>query len=551
MKYTLSLIVVIIIGFLSIYLSKRHPNKEREIPKPYLGRKLTIFLFILIMLVGIFVRIYQFGIIPNGLFRDEISSGYDAFSISNYGIDQNGNKFPIMLVSFGNGDDALYSYLSMPFIALLGLNPVSIRLVNLLMGIFSLVILFLFTRKYYGDLFALIALFILATNPWHIMISRWGLNVNIFPAFILLGTYLASFLFEKEWFFIPSAIIFGLSFYIYETSYLVIPVFMLMLSILIIRQGKTHKRILTGGLLILFLFGIPLALCVAINIFRLDPIQTPWFSIPRTTGAPQMTIVTSLFSNENIANTFIRHVNGFIRVFILQNGSIENAIPGFGTIYYFSLPLVLLGFGITVNDQIKSRNKEIDTLILFWFIASVLLVFVMDIEINRINIIYLPLVYFIAKAIFYIYKQSRLLFQIVALVFIFWFMLFSNTYFTKYPSEVGPAFSESLDQAINYASANTKGNIYISKNIHLAYIYVLFHQKINPNEFISTVKYEFPSRSIRYNASFGRYISMDTIQMPKDGGAYILENREIENINIANFQLIQFKYYCVLIPKIA
>ncbi len=548
MKYTLSIIIVIIIGFLSIYLSKRHPNKDREISKIHLSRKLTIFLFILIMITGIFVRIYKFGMIPNGLFRDEISSGYDAYSILNYGIDQNGNKFPIMLVSFGNGDDAIYSYFSMPFIAIFGLNPVSIRLVNLLMGIFSLVILFLFTRKYYGDLFALIALFILATNPWHIMISRWGLNVNIFPAFFLLGTYLASFLFEKEWFFIPSAIIFGLSLYIYETSYFVIPVFMLMLSIYLIRHRKISKRILTGGLVILCLFGIPLALCVVINLFQLDPIQTPWFTIPRTTGAPQMTIVTSLFSNENIVNAFIRHVNGFIRVFIFQNGSIENAIPGFGTIYYFSLPLGLLGLGITVINQIKSRNKEIDTLILFWFIASILLVFVMDFEINRINIIYLPLVYFIAKAIFFIYKQSRLLFKIVVLIFILWFMLFNYTYFTKYPSEIGPAFSESLDQAINYASANAKGNIYISKNIHLAYIYVLFHQKINPNEFISTVKYEFPNRSIRYTASFGRYITMDPIQMPDDGGAYILDNKEIEFFNIKNFQLIQFKYYCVLIP---
>jgi hypothetical protein len=549
MKYAISIIIIIIIGLLSIFLSKRYPKKDKEISKPRLSKKLTIFLFVLIMVIGIFVRVYQFGIIPNGLFRDEISSGYDAYSISNYGIDQNGNKFPIMLVSFGNGDDALYSYISMPFIAIFGLNPVSIRLVNLLMGIFSLVILFLFTRKFYGDVFALIALFILATNPWHIMISRWGLNVNIFPAFFLFGTYLASFVFEKEWLFIPSAIVFGLSFYIYETSYLVIPVFMLMLSLFLIRHGKINKRILTGGLVILLLFGIPLALCVFINIFRLDPIQTPWFSIPRTTGAPQMTIVTSLFSSENLVNAFIRHVNGFIRVFILQNGSMENAIPGFGVIYYFSLPLVLLGLGITVIDQIKLKNKEIDTLILFWFIASILLAFVMDIEINRINIIYLPLVYFIAKALFFIFKQSRIFFQIVGLIFIIWFMLFNHTYFTKYPSEVGPAFSESLDQAINYASANAKGDIYISKNIHLAYIYVLFHQKINPNDFISTVKYESPQSSIRYTASFGRYITMDPIQMPDDGGAYILENKEIETFNKNNFQLVQFKYYCVLIPE--
>lgn len=550
MKIGTSFIITVIIIFLSLYISKKHPNKDKEKYKINLSSQLTIILFILILIIGITVRIYQFGKIPNGLFRDEVANGYDAYSILNYGIDQNGYKFPIMLVSFGTGDDAIYSYFSMPFIAIFGLNAVSIRLVNLLMGIFSLIILFLFTRKYYGDLFALIALFILATNPWHIMISRWGLNVNIFPAFFLLGTYLASFLFEKEWFFIPSAIIYGLALYTYETSYFVIPVFLLILSIYLIRNKIISKKILTGGLLIIFLFGIPLALYVIINLFQLDPIQTPWFSIPRTTGAARMTVVTSLFSNENTVNALIKHINGFINVFFFQDdGAIGNAISGFGTMYYFGLPLVLLGLGITIIDQIKSRNKEIDTLILFWFIASLLLVFVMDIEINRINIIFLPLIYFIAKAIIFIYKQSKFLFLIVLLTIIFWFMLFNYTYFIKYPSEIGPAFSESLDQAINYASANAKGNIYISKNIHLAYIYVLFNQKIDPNDFISTVKYESPDKPIRYTASFGRYITLEITQMPKDGGAYILDNREIELFNLNHYQLIRFKYYCVLIPK--
>ena len=550
MKTSTSLIVVVVIVLLSLYISKKYPIKKEENYRINLSSQLTNLLFVLILIIGIIVRIYQFGKIPNGTFIDETSTGYDAYAISHFGIDQNGYKFPIMLVSFGTGDDAIYSYLSMPFIAILGLNQVSIRLVNLLMGVFSLVILFLFSKKYYGDLFALTALFILATNPWHIMISRWGLNVNIFPAFFLLGTYLASFVFEKEWFFIPSAIIFGLSLYTYETSYFVIPVFLLILAIYLIRNKIISKKMLAVGLFILFLFAIPLILYVGINVFQLDPIRTAWFSIPRTTGAVRMTVVTSIFSNESIGTALIRHINDFIKVIFSQDdGLIQNAIPGFGTIYYFSLPLMLLGLSITIINQIKSRNKAIDTLILFWFIASLLLVLVMDININRLNIIFIPLIYFIAKAMIFIYKQSKYFFAIIQLIIIVWFMLFNYFYFTKYPLEVGPAFNESLDQAINYASANASGNIYISNNIHLAYIYVLFNQKIDPNVFISTVKYTNPNKPIRFTASFDRYKTIEISLMPNDGGAYILNNHELDLINPNNYHLTRFEYYCVLIPN--
>ena len=54
--------------------------------------------------------------------------GYEAYSILNYGIDRNGNVLPVFLVSWGSGQNALYTYILIPFIKLLGLSSFSVRL---------------------------------------------------------------------------------------------------------------------------------------------------------------------------------------------------------------------------------------------------------------------------------------------------------------------------------------------------------------------------------------------------------------------------------------
>lgn len=78
---------------------------------------------LLLFLLGAVIRILYIGSIPPGLNQDEASIGYDAYSILHYGIDRNGVHLPIHLIAWGSGQNALYAYLSMPFIWLFGLTP--------------------------------------------------------------------------------------------------------------------------------------------------------------------------------------------------------------------------------------------------------------------------------------------------------------------------------------------------------------------------------------------------------------------------------------------
>ncbi|MEN3187139.1 MAG: hypothetical protein ABDK92_11055, partial [Atribacterota bacterium] len=91
-----------------------------------------------IFALEIFVRFFLLGVIPPGLNQDEASIGYDAWALLHYGIDRNGFHNPVHFVSWGSGQNALYAYLSMPFIRLFGLNVFSVRFLNALIGCLSL-----------------------------------------------------------------------------------------------------------------------------------------------------------------------------------------------------------------------------------------------------------------------------------------------------------------------------------------------------------------------------------------------------------------------------
>ena len=81
-----------------------------------------------LLLIGILVRSIDIGKVPNALNVDEASSGYDAYALMKYGKDRRGNSFPVYLYAWGSGQSALYSYLSIPVIAVTGLTEFGIRL---------------------------------------------------------------------------------------------------------------------------------------------------------------------------------------------------------------------------------------------------------------------------------------------------------------------------------------------------------------------------------------------------------------------------------------
>lgn len=124
-----------------------------------------IVLFILIFLSGIVIRVFDFGIVPNGLNQDEAFAGYEAWNILTTHHDTMGYRFPLYLFTNGGGMNALETYLMVPFIAIFGPQDWVIRIPQVIIAILSLPAAYGVARRIYDEKAALWAMMIIAWCP--------------------------------------------------------------------------------------------------------------------------------------------------------------------------------------------------------------------------------------------------------------------------------------------------------------------------------------------------------------------------------------------------
>ncbi len=530
-------ILILIVSFVCAFSFYKN-NKRKELKPFFLDYEKQIAIGILI--VGILVRLILFWKFPLGLNQDEASIGYDAFSDLFFGMDRNGYHNPVYSVAWGSGHCGLYMALLKPFIYVFGLNNFSVRIVNVLFGCFGLFAFYGTIKKLCGKSVALIGLFLLAINPWHIMMSRWGLECNLFPNVFLIGLYFLVKGEEKPVFYIVSLFIFGLSLYSYGTSYMFIPVFLLVSAVYLVKNKKISIKMLVISALVFLITAIPICIFMVINVFDLEPIQLGFISFPKLVDGRYNTTITVLSGNVFI--NIIENVKQYFKILFLgSDGLIWNSIPFFGVLYHFSWPFIILG---TVSLFIKKDNKG--KFILFSMIPAILvLASLSNLNINRANVTFLLFIYLCAEGIYFVMCHSKKLFYGVILGYFICFSVFCGTYFTSYQKEVGNAFFEGFGQAIQYAIEKTEDTIYLSETVNAPYIYALFYEKTNPLVFMSTVDYENPNSSVRHVKSFGRFVTGMPAKL-QDNEVFIASIKESEQFNDEFYKKEKFGGYYVI-----
>ena len=93
---------------------------------------------IFVLLAGSLARLLFLGESPMGLHQDEAYGAYNSWAVMNYGIDSFGYTRPVYYTVWGSGMSVLYSYFTMPFIALFGISAETIRLPQAIMGCVSI-----------------------------------------------------------------------------------------------------------------------------------------------------------------------------------------------------------------------------------------------------------------------------------------------------------------------------------------------------------------------------------------------------------------------------
>ncbi len=475
-------------------------------------------LFVGILLLGVFARTWEFGKIPPGLNADEASIGVEASNLYHYGVDRNGISFPIHFISWGSGQNALYGYLLIPFIAIFGLSPAVVRLPMLLTGILSLPLLYFAAKETFGAHFGLLSMFYLAVSPWHILMSRWGLESNLFP-FVFLAGYACLLRTERNgnW-LVPAGLIFGLSLYAYGTSYAMVPVFMICAVLVLIRTRSMHKRHLIGGIVAFILIALPIGLFVMVNTFGMGSIRIGPVTIPRLPVLARYETETAIFSG-NPARAMLENLWTMSKLLATQSdGIIYNIADPYGYFYTITFPFALLGGALLVRN-IRAEKRPGYALLLCWLGASLLIGMLQPANVNRLNIIFIPILLCIAECTMWASTYSRLVLPVCVCLLLTAFLAFTVRYHGEsYRAQANWKFNAGLLPALQFARQISDAPICMTNSINMPYIFALFSEQTSPSAFLSSVKYADAETPLRQVLSFGRYRfgrkNCTTTQMP-------------------------------------
>jgi 4-amino-4-deoxy-L-arabinose transferase-like glycosyltransferase len=145
----------------------------------------------LILLIAAALRLTALDHLPPPLNQDEASRGYDAWSLLETGADRYGQRWPFFLESFGPGDytAALSTYLTIPFVAILGPTTTAMRLPDALLSVATVLLVYLWLTKGMGSAAAMLGAGMLATDPWHTTLTRTAHESGFAPFFLIMGLY--------------------------------------------------------------------------------------------------------------------------------------------------------------------------------------------------------------------------------------------------------------------------------------------------------------------------------------------------------------------------
>ena len=467
----------------------KHMNNQKIKIDPHL-------LLFFIAVLAIAVRIYRFGIVPGGMNQDGAMAAVDAKAIAEYGTDRFGMRYPVHLTAWGFGQmSALMSYLMALPIRLFGLSVFSARLPMLLVSLFSLVILYFFVQDLSDMETALAVVFFAAIDPWHIIQSRWALDCNLFPHFLLAGVFFLNRAAEKNRaYLVPSMVMFAMSMYCYGISIYTVPVLLLVSCILLLLRRKITAGQAVGAAAVYFLLAWPFLICMMINTFRLPTIETPLFTIPFFPNSMRSGDI--LFFSDDPLRQLGRNALSTLRILFQQyNNAICNEVKGYGSLYVFSIPFMLYGGFLYFRNFKKNTGYALTIL---WFMTALFAgLITANVNINRINILFYPLILFTGTGIrdicrrFLSSRKLKAAAMVLPLVYLIAFGFFVHAYFTSYARQISSVFMQDFGRAVAAVRGSDADRVYISADAqykgyaHVSEILTLFYLDIDAEEYQS------------------------------------------------------------------
>jgi 4-amino-4-deoxy-L-arabinose transferase-like glycosyltransferase len=454
--------------------------------------------------MAFFIRITFYKTTP--LLWDEAALGYNAYSILNTGKDEYSKTLPLIFKSFGDYKPGFYVYLSLPFIKLFGLSELSIRLPSILIGSLIPILLFFLIKEINSKAHktAILAAIVTVFNPYNIHFSRGSWETNILTFELILASWLF-FKFinsKKSKFLFLSAIVFGTTLFTYQAAKM-ISLFLIINLILINLKSINFKKLFLSFVIPLGIFSIPIiyGLFFNSNANRLQVVSL--FSYPRSETETQLIISETnkvdyqIFHNRTVfflRNFFSRYFNHFSTRFLAFEGDWQNArhsAPYIGVILYPSLIFLILGIFVALT---KIKLDKLNLFFVLWLLVAPLpAAFTRDaVQSVRAMSLSIPLVYFIALGLFFIFERykSKILRIFICGIYLISFLYYGDLYLNHMVIKSPIDFLYGYRQAMDYVIKNKDkfNQIYITDYYGQPYIFYLFYSSYPPQNYQNQAK---------------------------------------------------------------
>jgi len=310
-----------------------------------------------IILLAFVLRFYRLADYP-ALNADEAAIGYNAYSLLTTGMDEHGNPWPIHFQSFNDFKPGLYFYLVLPFVKLLGLTELAVRIPGALIGVATVLALYFLVKELFkSERLALVSSLFLAISPWHLHFSRGGWEVNTATFLIVLGLWLFFKALAKPRYYLFSVVSFVLSLYAYHAARIIVPLLVFGLLIIYWRQLKRNLKMLVVAAGVGFILLFPLVLdftkgavvsrVAGVGLFS-DPGPLSRINEQRGQHADFQGLGAKLLHNKAVnyglafAQNWAEHFWGEF-LFLSGDDIQRNKVPETGTMYLVDLIFILAG----------------------------------------------------------------------------------------------------------------------------------------------------------------------------------------------------------------
>lgn len=478
--------------------------------------KKDFWIVLVIFIFGAVLRFYDLGNLPPGLNWDEVSHGYNAYSILKTGHDEWGQFLPLTnFRAYGDYPLPVYMYLSIPGILLLDLSEFSIRVPSAILGSLLILVVYLLARHLFKNkcLSALAALLV-AVSPWGILTSRQVIQSTPALFFITLGTYLfIRGMVSSKYLTILGVISIGLSAYTYHNTRILAPLFLILLLYLYRGVLLQKKKFLFGIIIAAAIFFIPL---IPVVLSSEGMARSTWVGIldqgsinrineARTTSEladplPRIVHNKITYFSYIAATNYLGYFSPWYLGF--EGGThYQFSIPHFGIVYPVELVFFYLGLIVLIFKFPKLSTEK--KLLLGWiFLAPIPAAITRDpYQVVR-SIVMLPAFYLITAFGFGLLigklKNARVKQSIMG-VFVTLVLASLSSYiynlWIEYPKQYSFAWQYGYRDVANYIKTNSDKytKIVITKKYGEPHEFLLFYTKYDPRSYLTNanlVRYE-------------------------------------------------------------